>query len=233
MKCRNEFCDKAVDSERPLGKRGPLRLYCSNQCKMGQFGPMAQRWQWVLESRDCERCNTLYTPSQIHQRFCSIKCQRKGHDERRRKDYVTSVERLCRHCLTSFTSVNFTQVYCRNKCRINAQTKKKRKKLAIKILDGTAQGGTKSRKDRNKKIVHDYKTSHGCTKCDESHPATLDFHHRDPKTKLANISKLVKSGYGVEILLAEIAKCDLLCANCHRKLEYKKRHGIAVERLAA
>jgi ribosomal protein L44E len=41
----------------------------------------------------------------------------------------------------------------------------------------------------------------------------LDFHHRDPATKDFSVGHFDGS---LERLLAEVAKCDLLCANCHR-----------------
>lgn len=49
------------------------------------------------------------------------------------------------------------------------------------------------------------------TKC---HPACYDFHHLDPSQKDFNpCSGLSKK---VEVFLAEVAKCIMLCANCHR-----------------
>lgn len=56
-----------------------------------------------------------------------------------------------------------------------------------------------------------------CTDCGESHPScVMDFHHRDPSAKLFGISSRAwhKSE---EKLQEEIDKCDLLCANCHRR----------------
>ena len=44
-------------------------------------------------------------------------------------------------------------------------------------------------------------------------PAALEFHHRDPSTKEFGLGNFQGSW---ERLLAEAAKCDLLCANCHR-----------------
>jgi hypothetical protein len=60
-----------------------------------------------------------------------------------------------------------------------------------------------------------------CKKCNEKHPACLDFHHRDFSVKENNVSQLV---YRVskEKVLAEIEKCDILCANCHRKFHCKR-----------
>lgn len=61
-----------------------------------------------------------------------------------------------------------------------------------------------------------------CSRCPETHPACLDFHHRDPATKSFNIGE----HYGKhrwKRILEEVAKCDILCSNCHRKLHYAER----------
>jgi hypothetical protein len=55
-----------------------------------------------------------------------------------------------------------------------------------------------------------------CADCGQTFaPWVMDFDHRDPKTKsfsLAAGKVLLKPR---DILLAEIAKCDIVCANCH------------------
>lgn len=43
----------------------------------------------------------------------------------------------------------------------------------------------------------------------------LEFHHRDPDLKLFGLGKITRKWDDV---VAEAAKCDLLCANCHREL---------------
>ena len=57
----------------------------------------------------------------------------------------------------------------------------------------------------------------GCARCSESDPVALDFHHRDPATKSFEVSAAVSRADPVNAARAEIAKCDVLCANCHRK----------------
>ncbi len=47
--------------------------------------------------------------------------------------------------------------------------------------------------------------------------AAFDFDHRDPKEKVANVSLLCRRRKPIELIDAEIAKCDLLCANCHMR----------------
>jgi 5-methylcytosine-specific restriction endonuclease McrA len=50
------------------------------------------------------------------------------------------------------------------------------------------------------------------------HPGILDFHHINPKTKSFGISSggFSRSWASIE---TEIAKCILVCANCHREIE--------------
>lgn len=43
----------------------------------------------------------------------------------------------------------------------------------------------------------------------------MDFDHRDGVDKVDNINNLIKNG-SWEQIYAEIEKCDLVCANCHR-----------------
>lgn len=59
-----------------------------------------------------------------------------------------------------------------------------------------------------------------CERCPESHPATLEFHRRDPSKKEFSVSKMF--GRSVETVKREMAKCDVLCANCHRKEHYRR-----------
>lgn len=60
--------------------------------------------------------------------------------------------------------------------------------------------------------------ANGCAKCGEKRVKALDAHHRDPEGKMFNVGHRTKLRVTVEILEAELAKCDCLCANCHRKL---------------
>lgn len=62
-----------------------------------------------------------------------------------------------------------------------------------------------------------------CTDCDQTFPShVMDFDHRDPTTKVADISMMVKTYVPWSRILKEIEKCDLVCVRCHRKRTY---HG--------
>lgn len=68
------------------------------------------------------------------------------------------------------------------------------------------------------------KAERGCSRCPENDPDCLDFHHRDPTHKKFAIASSV-AHYSLERVFEEIGKCDVLCANCHRKLEAALRRA--------
>lgn len=61
------------------------------------------------------------------------------------------------------------------------------------------------------------KTAIVCARCGESHPGCLQFHHADPKAKEVSVSDAVRRAWSRKRILAELAKCEVLCANCHAK----------------
>ena len=80
---------------------------------------------------------------------------------------------------------------------------------------------------RQRQNTLDWKNFAGgkCMKCGYDRClAALDYHHRDPATKLFHISQRVctvradGNGKVAQAIRAEIAKCDLVCANCHREI---------------
>tara|TARA_Y100000034_G_C6851095_1_gene386144 strand:+ start:740 stop:1150 length:411 start_codon:yes stop_codon:yes gene_type:complete len=62
-----------------------------------------------------------------------------------------------------------------------------------------------------------------CSECGEDHPATIDFHHIDPQEKEINICHTVAQGWSPQRIEKEIAKCKILCANCHRILHWEEK----------
>ena len=64
--------------------------------------------------------------------------------------------------------------------------------------------------------VTEYLSQHPCVDCGETSRAILEFDHRDPAQKRLPVSRLAESG-GWRTVLQEIEKCDVRCANCHRK----------------
>ena len=54
-----------------------------------------------------------------------------------------------------------------------------------------------------------------CADCGSDDAAVLEFDHVGPKRM--EVGKLVREAYRLERIKAEIANCELVCANCHRR----------------
>lgn len=72
-------------------------------------------------------------------------------------------------------------------------------------------------------LVNTIKEENPCVDCGNSYPFyIMDFHHRDPSTKSFTIGDTPR---GKNLVLDEIAKCDVLCANCHRERDHREASG--------
>ena len=75
---------------------------------------------------------------------------------------------------------------------------------------------------RNATLVDSFKTQ--CVRCGNSDPRVLDFHHLTGVNKDKGVATLRVAGYSRARILAEIAKCEILCANCHRVTHWEHRY---------
>lgn len=71
------------------------------------------------------------------------------------------------------------------------------------------------RRTEIRKWLTEYRVSKGCSECGENHPAVLDFHHEGDKD--LPLASAVSKQWSQKRLEAEVAKCRVLCSNCHRK----------------
>jgi hypothetical protein len=82
----------------------------------------------------------------------------------------------------------------------------------------------KLRKARNKQWVRNFLEKHPCVDCGTGDVRVLEFDHcRGVKKQY--VSRLVMDGYSIECIKTEIAKCDVVCANCHRIRTYERDGG--------
>ena len=56
-----------------------------------------------------------------------------------------------------------------------------------------------------------------CVHCGENDLIVLEFDHIDRKTKTMNIALMINSRIKWELIEEELKKCQLLCANCHKR----------------
>lgn len=76
---------------------------------------------------------------------------------------------------------------------------------------------------RQRLYGYDNLKAHPCMDCGGTFPPEcMDFDHVRGN-KLEEISVLARSSVPLEILLLEVMKCDLVCANCHRTRTKQRR----------
>jgi hypothetical protein len=72
--------------------------------------------------------------------------------------------------------------------------------------------------------VRAIKVAKGCADCGfNSHPAALDFDHLPGTIKLFDIGNAAGRWTPWDLVLLEIAKCEVVCANCHRIRTFERR----------
>lgn len=74
-------------------------------------------------------------------------------------------------------------------------------------------------RDIARHYVLDYLKTHPCVDCGEHDPVVLEFDHRE--NKLEAISTLMQDS-SIKRIQEEIDKCDIRCANCHRRKTSKE-----------
>lgn len=80
-------------------------------------------------------------------------------------------------------------------------------------------------RDRGKAFLANLKLEHGCKDCGyKDRPEAMDFDHvRGEKLfSLAN-----RHGTSIAKLTAEAAKCDVVCANCHRVRTFNRKQSVS------
>jgi hypothetical protein len=118
-------------------------------------------------------------------------------------------DKKCEVCDTHL--IGKQQKFCSKQCKmttcyksINLNLKKRRKERRDSIIE--LKGG---------KCIRC-----GYSKCNDA----LHFHHREPELKKFELSRTEILNHTFDIILEEVNKCDLLCANCHAELHSSVVH---------
>lgn len=82
-----------------------------------------------------------------------------------------------------------------------------------------------------KLYVYDFVSKHGCMDCHESDMRVLELDHvsGDKVADLAYMSTGTRT-YGLEDVKIEVAKCEVVCVNCHRVRTRSKRKSLSSTR---
>lgn len=74
-----------------------------------------------------------------------------------------------------------------------------------------------------------YKEENGCADCGLFYPHyMLEFDHLPGSKKVDNVYRVLKK-YGVESAWQEVAKCEVVCANCHKRRTYEREQDDILE----
>lgn len=72
-----------------------------------------------------------------------------------------------------------------------------------------------------RRIAHEYVgaylATHACVDCGEADIVVLEFDHKDRNDKKGSIGEQLGNKFTMETLIKEIKKCEVRCANCHRR----------------
>lgn len=110
---------------------------------------------------------------------------------------------LCRGC----RSLYLRSWYSSNKARSRAPIKRWRVKNTQAVREHLVS----------------YLRDNPCVDCAEDNIIVLEFDHRDGVDKKFCIGESMRRGYSLDRVKLEVGKCDVRCANCHRKRTYKQR----------
>jgi len=84
----------------------------------------------------------------------------------------------------------------------------------------SAKEYSKAARERIKAYITAHLRDNPCIDCGEANIVVLEFDHL--RDKDFNISDATRKGVGMKKLKDEIAKCEVRCANCHRKKTYER-----------
>lgn len=72
-------------------------------------------------------------------------------------------------------------------------------------------------REENRQRLFGFLQGRRCTDCGEDDPVVMEFDHVDGSSKERAVADMLGGGYSWERIEAEIGKCEIVCANCHRR----------------
>jgi hypothetical protein len=87
-----------------------------------------------------------------------------------------------------------------------------------------AKAHNRNQRKWGREFVKRVKAMRRCFDCGESNPIILEFDHVRGE-KVMNIADMVNNSYSLNTIKDEIRKCEVRCANCHRKKTHERRNS--------
>ena len=80
---------------------------------------------------------------------------------------------------------------------------------------------TEAAREAARNFICEYLLDHPCEMCGEDDIRVLEFHHVGEKDM--TVTRMVGGGFSLKRITNEISKCQVLCANCHRRITVEER----------
>jgi hypothetical protein len=172
----------------------------------------------------CADCHNLFRPEQLDfdhvhgvKRFRLSIAYRKASSQAALKRELDKCDLVCANCHRDRTQSRLGDVRINESDVIIPESIKSDKHGEwYKLNRARVMARMKKRRLGTAEFIRSLKHNKLCVDCETQHPYwRLDFDHRDGKT--INVSLIAsRKHWGKERILEEVAKCELVCANCHR-----------------
>lgn len=137
----------------------------------------------------------MFVPTADDHRLCGRCGQRKlATNFAWRRKARGQRDNYCQPCRAAYKREH----YCANRDRYIANADRRKRAIAAERAG----------------LLVDFFADHPCVDCGETDPLVLEFDHL--RDKSFNIAKGLRT-HNWEAILNEITKCEVVCANCHRR----------------
>lgn len=104
-----------------------------------------------------------------------------------------------------------------------AKSAKKHYESNKQLVKERALSFSKLARKRNRKFIDDFLNKNPCIDCGEKDIIVLEFDHV-LGIKINNICTAINNSWSIKKLKEEIEKCEIRCANCHRRITHLRRN---------
>lgn len=126
--------------------------------------------------------------------------------------------KICRLCKINKSDDSFWKDNSRENGRQSACIACMKLKYLASREKMNAEGRRRARiaRDKLQEAAAERLSKTGCISCGEQNIVVLEFDHRNRSSKDESIAVMIQKCRSMKRFVAEMDKCDVLCANCHR-----------------
>ncbi len=170
-----------------------------------------------LRARPCADCGNIFAPHQM---------DFDHRDGTTKKFRLTSGAAMLRPSVALIEEAAKCDVVCANCHRLRTQRRHAARPVAT---SGSSRSLARKREAwRAQARLLNQLRDRPCADCGGCFaPCAMDFDHRDPRSKRSAVTRMIGRA-GTARILDEVAKCDIVCANCHRLRTFVRRSADTV-----